>query len=115
MTKFEKWQDLVGQTRQARKEKDELKSALISCDWNTKEKACITVSEVQSVGVPNENQSSPEFTMRYCESFSERITCTDMTCPMREANAKYVLANLKFRAIRADRNKAFWNIFIRSK
>lgn len=115
MNKFEKWQDLRRQTREARHEKDKKYTALITCEWNTKEKSCVQVYSIQSVGVPNEEQSNDNFTTRFCNSFSHRITCTDQFCPMRLANADYVLANLKFRALRADRRRAFWAMFQRSK
>lgn len=115
MTKFEKWQDLRTQTREARRERDQKYNALITCEWNCKDKSCVKVFQVQSLGVPVENQSNNEFSIRYCDSFSTVVTCTDITCPMRLANADYVLSNLKFKAIKADRNRAFWNMFTRSK
>lgn len=115
MTKYEKWKDLRQQTKQARKERDEKYNLLMTCEWNCQDKSCIKIFQVQSLGVPTEENSNVNFSMRYCNSFSSVTTCTDMTCPYREKNADYVLANLKFKTIRADRRRAFWNMFMRSK
>ena len=115
MTKYEIWRDLVKQTRQARKERNEKEGSITACDWNNPEKSCIKVIQVQSLGVPSEDNTKFEVLTKPCEEFDRQHTCINVGCPMREANADYVLANLKFRTIRADRNRAFWNMFVRSK
>ena len=115
MTKYEIWKDLIRQTRQARKERDEKEKLITTCEWNNQEKSCIKVIQVYDANVPAEGQTRHEVIQRGCNRFDDRSTCTDMTCPMRNKNADYVLANLKFRAIRADRRRAFWAMFQRSK
>lgn len=115
MTKYGIWKDLVKRTRQARKERDEKFKYLITCEWNNPEKSCIKVIQIKSLGVPTDGNDQFNFLNQNCDEFSERITCTNFNCPLREKQADYVLANLKFRAIRADRNRAFQKMFIRSK
>ena len=113
MTKYEIWKDLKQQTRQARKEKNEKRKQITTCEWNNQEKSCIKVIQVQD-NTTTEGQTKVEVIERYCDDFNDKSTCIDMTCPFRNKNAEYVLANLKFRAIRADRKRAFWKMFQRS-
>jgi len=65
MTKKEIWKDLRKQVKVARSERDTQQATITKCEWNDPEKSCITVFQVQSVGVPNENLSDCNFSLRY--------------------------------------------------
>ena len=115
MTKYEKWKDLIQQTRLARKEKNEKRNALTSCNWSSVEnkESCIRYVQVQSL-TTDDNNLQFQYTEHRCEKFSDKHTCIDYNCPLREKNAEYVLANLKYKALKADRKRAFWKMFQRS-
>lgn len=113
MTKYEIWQDLRKQVKVARAERDTQQAAITKCEWNDPEKACITVFQVQSIGVPNENQSNDEFSTRHCDKFY--IPCDDETCPMRKQYDELQEAEAVLQGLKRARNKAFWDMFVRGK
>ena len=112
MTKYEIWKNLKEQTHQAKKERDEKQKEITTCEWNCEDKSCIKIIQVQNKTV--EDQTNTDIIERYCDNFDSKLTCTDTTCPFRNKNAEYVLANLKFKAIRTDKRRAFWKMFQRS-
>lgn len=114
MTKYEIWQDLIKQTRLARKEKDEKRNAITTCEWNDTDKSCIKVFQIQSLGVPNENQSGFEYSIRHCDDFYEGTECK-VNCKMHQKNKEYNDALAVFQGLKKARRKAFWDMFIRSK
>lgn len=113
MTKYEIWQDLRKQVKVARSERDIQQAAITKCEWNNPEKACIKVFHVQSIVVSNGNLSDCNLLLRYCNEFGK--PCENKTCPMYLANRKYEEAEIVLRGLKKVRNKAFWNIFVRSK
>ena len=113
MTKYETWQDLRKQVKVARSERDAQQSAITKCEWNNPEKACITVFQIQSIGVPTENQSDSNFSMRHCDEFYK--PCENKTCPMYPQYREYQEAETVLQGLKKARNKAFWNMFVRSK
>ena len=113
MTKYEIWQDLRKQVKVARSERDIQQATITTCEWNNLEKSCITVFQVKSINVPNENLSDSNFSLRYCSEFGK--PCENKTCPMYLANRKYEEAEIILQGLKKARNKAFWNIFVRSK
>lgn len=113
MTKYEIWQDLRKQVKAARAERDTQQAAITKCEWNNPEKACIIVFQVQSIGVPNENLSDSNFSIRHCDEFYK--PCKNESCPMYPMNREYEEAEVVLQGLKRARNKAFWNMFIRSK
>lgn len=113
MTKYEIWQDLRKQVKVARSERDIQQAAITRCEWNNLEKSCITVFQVKSIDVPNENLSDSNFSLRYCGEFGK--PCENKACPMYLANRKYEEAEVVLQGLKKARNKAFWNMFTRSK
>ena len=113
MTKYEIWQDLRKQVKVARSERDIQQAAITKCEWNNPEKACIKVFHVQSIVVSNGNLSDSNFLLRYCGEFGK--PCENKACLMYLANRKYEEAEIVLRGLKKARNKAFWNIFVRSK
>ena len=113
MTKYEIWQDLRKQVKVARAERDTQQAAITKCEWNDPEKACITVFQVQSIGVPNENLSDSNFSIRHCDEFCK--PCEDKSCPMYSMNREYEEAETVLQGLKRARNKAFWDMFVRSK
>ena len=113
MTKYEIWQDLRKQVKIARSERDTQQATITKCEWNNPEKSCIKVFQVQSVGVPNENLSDCNFSLRYCDEFGK--PCENKACPMYPANREYEEAEIVLQGLKKARNKAFWNMFTRSK
>lgn len=113
MTKYEIWQDLKKQVKVARSERDAKQAVITKCEWNNPEKACVTVFQVQSIGVPSENLSDSNFSLRYCGEFGK--PCENKTCPMYPANREYEEAEIVLQGLKRARNKAFWNMFTRSK
>lgn len=115
MTRYEIWKDLKDQTKKARKEKNEKREAITTCDWNTEEKSCIKVFQVQSLGVPNENLSEIEYSIRNCDDFCEGTVCK-VNCKMHKQNKEYNEALTVFQGLRRARRKAFWDmVFSRGK
>lgn len=114
MTKYEIWQNLRKQTRLARQEKDEKRNAITTCEWSNEEKSCIKVFQVQSLGVPNENQSGFEYSIRNCDDFVDGEMCK-VNCKMHQKNKEYNEALEVFQGLKRARRKAFWNMFSRSK
>ena len=115
MTNYEVWKDLKDQTKLARKEKDAKREAITTCEWNTDEKSCIKVFQVQSLGVPTENLSNMEYSIRQCDDFYEGSLCK-VNCPMHKKNQEYQEALMTFKGLRRARNKAFWDmVFSRGK
>ena len=114
MTKFDIWWELVKQVNEARREKNEKRNAITTCEWNDTEKSCIKVYQIQSLGVPNENLSDFQYNIRQCDDFSEGHVCK-VNCKMHQKNKEYNEALAVFEALRKSRRKAFWDIFIRSK
>ena len=115
MTKYEIWKNLRNQTKLARKDKNEKREAITTCDWNTDEKSCIKVFQVQSLGVPTENMSNLEYSIRNCDDFCEGTTCSKI-CNMRGKNKEYNESLAIFQGLRRARNKAFWDmVFSRGK
>ncbi len=113
MTKYEIWQDLRKQVKVARSERDAQQAAITKCEWINPEKSCITVFQVKHIGVSNENLSDCNFSLRYCCEFGK--PCENKTCPMYLANRKYEEAEIVLKGLKKARNKAFWNMFVRSK
>ena len=113
MTKYEIWKDLRKQVKVARSERDIQQAAITKCEWNNLEKSCITVFQVKSIDVPNENLSDSNFLLRYCGEFGK--PCENKACPMYLANRKYEEAEIVLQGLKKARNKAFWNMFTRSK
>lgn len=115
MTKFEIWQDLRHQTKLARQEKDAKREAITTCEWNNNiDKSCIQVFQIQSLGVPNENQSGFEYNIRHCDDFYEGEMCK-VNCPMHKKNQEYNEALAVFQGLKRARRKAFWDMFVRGK
>lgn len=113
MTKYEIWKDLRKQVKVARSERDIQQAAITKCEWNNLEKSCITVFQVKSIDVPNENLLDSNFLLKYCSEFGK--PCENKTCPMYLANRKYEEAEIVLQGLKKARNKAFWNMFTRSK
>ncbi len=113
MTKYEIWQNLRKQVKIARSERDTQHTAITRCEWNNPEKSCIKIFQVQSVSISNENSLDCNFLLRYCSEFGK--PCENKTCPMYLANRKYEEAEIVLQGLKKARNKAFWNMFTRSK
>lgn len=113
MTKKEIWQDLRKQVKVARSDRDVKQAAITKCEWNDTNKSCITVFQVHSIGVPNENLSDSDFSTRHCDEFYK--PCKNQTCPMRKQYEEYQEAEAVLQGLKRARNKAFWNMFVRSK
>lgn len=114
MTKYEIWQDLRKQVKVARAERDTQQAAITKCEWNNPEKSCITVFQVQSVGVPNENSSDSNFSIRHCNEFYK--PCENKSCPMYPMNREYEEAETVFQGLKRARRKAFLDmVFSRGK
>ena len=113
MTKKEIWQDLRRQVKVARTDRDAKQAAITKCEWNEAGKSCIQYFQVVSLGIPNENQSAPEYSLRYCDDF--KVGCEDKTCPMHKQYEEYQEAEAVLSSLKRARNKAFWDMFVRSK
>lgn len=113
MTKKEIWLDLRKQVKVARSDRDAKQTAVTNCEWADPTKSCITVFQVQSVGVPNENQSNNDFSIRHCGEFYK--PCEDKTCPMHSQYLELQEAEAVLKGLKRARNKAFWDMFVRSK
>ena len=113
MTKKEIWKDLRKQVKVARADRNTKQAAITKSDWEKVDKSCIRYFQVQSIGIPNENQSSSDYTLHYCDDFKKG--CEDKTCPMRKQYEEYQEAEAVLQGLKRARNKAFWDMFIRSK
>ena len=118
MTKYEIWKDLRSQVKIARKDRDEQRKAITKCEWTSDkdEKSCIKVIQVQTMdlNVPAEGLAGNyEVIEKGCENFGDE-PCHE-NCPMLCANREYFEAEKVLSALKRARNKAFWDMFIRSK
>ena len=113
MTKYEIWQDLRKQVKVARAERNTQQAAITKCEWNDPEKSCITVFQIQSIGVPNKNLSDSDFSIRHCDEFYK--PCKNQTCPMHKQYDELQEAEAVLKGLKRARNKAFWDMFVRSK
>ena len=115
MTNYEIWQDLRKQTKIARKGKEEKRNAITSCEWDSDEKSCIKVFQIQSLGIPNENLSDMEYSIKPCDDFYEGTVC-NVNCKMHKQNKEYQEAVAVFQGLKRARRKAFWDmVFSRGK
>lgn len=112
MTKKEIWQDLRKQVKVARSDRDTKQAAITKCEWNDPSKSCITVFQVQSIGTPNENLSNVDFSTRHCGEFYKPCK---QNCPMYNQYREYQEAEAVLQGLKRARNKAFWDMFVRSK
>lgn len=118
MTKYEIWKDLRNQVKVARKDRDEQRKVITKCEWtsNRDEKSCIKVIQVQGIDLntPAEGMTRYDVIEKGCDNFNG-IPCTDETCPMHPMNHEYHEAETVLQALKRARNKAFWDMFVRSK
>ena len=114
MTKYEIWQNLRIQTKEAKKEKDAKHEAITTCEWNDSSKSCIKVFQIQSLGIPNENLSDLDYSIRPCDDFVDGEMCK-VNCPMHQQNKEYQEALAVFQGLKRARRKAFWDMFVRGK
>ena len=112
MTKKEIWLDLRQQVKVARSDRDVKQAAITKCEWNDPNKSCITVFQVHSIGVPNENLSDSDFSTRHCEEFYKPCK---QNCQMYNQYREYQEAEKVLQGLKRARNKAFWDMFVRSK
>lgn len=119
MTKFEIWNDLCKQTKQAKKERDNKRSALMTCTWSIKpedKQSCIKISHVESpLDTSADGNVNMNFAIHYCEHFSDCKVCTQVDCPKNKANMEYIESACVYKALKRTRNKAFLDMFTRSK
>ncbi len=118
MTKYEIWKDLRNQVKIARKDRDEQRKAITKCEWTSdkKEKSCIKVIQVQAIelNVPAEGLAGNyEVIEKGCDNFGDE-PCNE-NCSMLCANREYFEAEKVLSALKRARNKAFWDMFVRSK
>ena len=116
MTKYEIWKDLRGQVKLARKDRDEQRKSITKCEWTSDEKSCIKIIQVQSYELNTNTEGitlSSELAEKGCEDFGNE-PCKK-NCKMCAANHEYFKAEEVLSALKKARNKAFWNMFIRSK
>ena len=113
MTKKDIWLDLRKQVKVARADRDTKQAAITNHEWVDPTKSCITVFQIQSLGVPTENQSNDDFATRHCEEFYK--PCNNKTCPMHKQYNELQEAEAVLQGLKRARNKAFWDMLIRGK
>ena len=118
MTKYEIWKDLRNQVKVARKDRDEQRKVITKCEWTSDkdEKSCIKIIQVQGYELNTGTEGitpSSELVEKGCEDFTNE-PCKK-NCKMCIANHEYFKAEQALSALKKARNKAFWDMFVRSK
>ena len=119
MNKFETWNDLRKHTNRAKKAMQEKQDRLTVFEDKIEKVACLKIIPFNSpLGLMDEYKGCDfgnDFYIKTCESFISREVCQNTYCPLQKSNAEYVKAVKLYDVLKQARNKAFWNMFTRSK
>lgn len=114
MTKYEIWKDFKKRVKIARKIRDTQKKNIIRCEWMSSGRACIKIIRIQDLDMITDGITRHDIIEKKCKNFNG-YPCKNKNCPMYAANHEYIHAELLLSKLKRARNRAFWNMFTRSK